>query len=308
MIILYFDRCLIAHQTIFWGKSRNHRIQNAQGLNRFFYPVLLLLAKRLAVAGRFLCYHPLNHPGWVKQIHPGWRYDQGNSNKQRSKENLMTTKAYKGMAMEGPIAAWYAKITQKDIRRHKLGAERWAKKIAQGSRVLEIAPGPGYFCIELARLGQFQITGLDISQSFVDIARKNAAAAGIQAEFRQGDVANMPFEDASFDFLFCQAAFKNFTQPVKAITEMYRVLLPGGMGVILDLRSDASQTEIEQEIENMDLGRIDEFLTRWTFRNVLLKNAYRIDEIQAMAAQTPFEKCTIVKEGVGFQVRLEKNN
>jgi ubiquinone/menaquinone biosynthesis C-methylase UbiE len=219
---------------------------------------------------------------------------------------MTTTKAYKGMAMEGPIASWYAKITQKDIRRHKLEAERWARQIAPGSRVLEIAPGPGYFSIELAKLGRFQVTGLDISQSFVDIARKNAAAAGIQAEFRQGDVANMPFEGESFDFLFCQAAFKNFTQPVKAITEMHSVLRPGGTGIILDLRADATQGEIDKEIENMDLGRIDEWLTRWTFRHVLLKNAYSLDEMKAMVSQTPFGKCTIEKEGVGFQVRLEK--
>ena len=221
---------------------------------------------------------------------------------------MKTTKAYKGMAMEGPIAAWYAKITQKDIRRHKLEAIRQSKKIAPGSRVLEIAPGPGYFCIELARLGPYQITGLDISQSFVDIARKNAAAAGIQAEFWQGDAANMPFENESFDFLFCQAAFKNFTQPVKAVSEMHRVLRPGGTGIILDLRSDASQADIDREIENMGLGRVDEFLTRWTFRNVLLKNAYSVDEMKAMAAKTPFGKCRIDRDGVGFQVWLEKQN
>jgi len=221
---------------------------------------------------------------------------------------MPTTKAYKGMAMEGPIATWYAKITQKDVRRHKLEAQRWAQKIAPGSRVLEIAPGPGYFCIELAKLGQYRITGLDISQSFVEIARKNASAAGIQAEFRQGDAANMPFESESFDFLFCQAAFKNFSQPVKAIAEMYRVLRPGGTGIILDLRRDASQAEIDREIENMGLGRLDEYLTRWTFRNVLLKNAYSLDEMKAMAAQTSFGTYKIDREGVGFQVLLEKRS
>lgn len=221
---------------------------------------------------------------------------------------MSTTKAYKGMAMEGPVATWYAKITQKDIRRHRLEAARWAKQLALGSRVLEIAPGPGYFCIELAKLGQFQITGLDISRSFVNIARKNAAAAGTQVEFRQGDAANMPFEAGSFDFLFCQAAFKNFSQPVKAIAEMHRVLRSGGTAIILDLRSDASQAEIEQEIKNMHLGRIDAFITRWTFRNILLKNAYSSGEINAMAAQTPFEECRVDMDGVGFQAWFEKRS
>ena len=65
----------------------------------------------------------------------------------------------------------------------------------------------------------------------------------------------MPFEDGTFDFTFCQAAFKNFTEPVKAIAEMYRVLRLGGTAVIVDLRRDASPEEIEHEIKGMGLRR-----------------------------------------------------
>jgi ubiquinone/menaquinone biosynthesis C-methylase UbiE len=88
---------------------------------------------------------------------------------------MTTTKAYKGLPMEGMIASWYAKTTLKDLKRHKLMAKQLVEKIPANGTVLEIAPGPGYFCIELAKLGDFQITGLDISKSFVEIARKNAA-------------------------------------------------------------------------------------------------------------------------------------
>jgi hypothetical protein len=68
-------------------------------------------------------------------------------------------KAYKGLAMEGIIASWYARTTFKDLKRHKLVAAQVAPKIPAGGSVLEIAPGPGYFCIELAKLGDFRITG-----------------------------------------------------------------------------------------------------------------------------------------------------
>ena len=219
---------------------------------------------------------------------------------------MTTVKAYKGMAMEGPIATWYSKITLKDIQRHKLMAAQLVKNIPAGGRVLEIAPGPGYFCIELAKLGKYQITGLDISKSFVEIAQKNAAAAGIKAEFRQGDAANMPFEPESFDFSFCQAAFKNFSQPVKAIAEMYRVLRPGGTGVIVDLRRDASRADIDHAVKDMGLGRIDEMFTKWTFRAMLLKSAYSVDEMKSMVAQTPFRQCQIDVSDIGFQVWLKR--
>jgi len=219
---------------------------------------------------------------------------------------MTTVKAYKGIAMEGLIATWYSKITLKDIQRHKLMAAQLVKNIPAGGRVLEIAPGPGYFCIELAKLGKYQITGLDISKSFVEIAQKNAAAAGIKAEFQQGDAANMPFEPETFDFSFCQAAFKNFSQPVKAIAEMYRVLRPGGTGVIVDLRRDASRADIDHAVRDMGLGRVDEIFTRWTFRAMLLKSAYSVDEMKSMVAQTPFRQCKLDVSDIGFQVWLKK--
>ena len=226
-----------------------------------------------------------------------------------------TTKGYKGIAMEGIIASWYARITLKDIKRHQLMAAALVKHIPAGGKVLEIAPGPGYFCIELAKLGNFQITGLDISQSFVDMCRKNAAAAGIRAEFRQGDAAAMPFPDNSFDFIFCQAAFKNFTRPVQAIAEMYRCLKPGagggpagvgGTAVIADMRRDASPADLDEEVAGMGLRGLDAVFTRWTFRNMLVKSAHTLAEMRAYAAQTPFGTVRIEAHGIGFQAWFEK--
>src|SRR4029453_12363536 len=128
-------------------------------------------------------------------------------------KDVKSTKAYKGLAMEGPVATWYTKTTEKDLRNYQLQVKRLAARIAKGSQVLEIAPGPGWLSIELAKLGGYHITGLDISKSFVEIARQKAHAANVTVDFRLGDAANMPFEDETFDFAFCQAAFKNFSQP-----------------------------------------------------------------------------------------------
>jgi ubiquinone/menaquinone biosynthesis C-methylase UbiE len=96
--------------------------------------------------------------------------------------------------------------------------------------VLKVAPGPGYFAIEMARLGRLHVTGLDISHTFVEIARENARQAGVSVDFQQGDASRMPFAERSFDLIICQAAFKNFRRPGKAIDEMYRVLRDGGDG------------------------------------------------------------------------------
>ena len=85
---------------------------------------------------------------------------------------MTTAKAYKGLPMEGMIASWYTNTTSRDLKRHKHMAARLAPKIPAHGRVLEIAPGPGFFCIELARLGDYRITGLDISREMIEQSQK----------------------------------------------------------------------------------------------------------------------------------------
>lgn len=213
-------------------------------------------------------------------------------------------KAYRGLGMEGPIATWYAKNTGRDLTRFISVARRVAERAAPGSRVLEVAPGPGYCAIEIAKSGGCEVTGLDISESFVRIARDNAQAAGVRVDFRHGNASQMPFPDASFDLVVCSAAFKNFSDPIGALDEFYRVLKPGGRASIFDLRKDATRDDIAEEVRNMRLSKINAFLTRWTFQFVLLRRAYTRDVLEAMVARSRFGTCEIEKDGIGFELRL----
>jgi ubiquinone/menaquinone biosynthesis C-methylase UbiE len=119
--------------------------------------------------------------------------------------------------MEGPIARWYSRTTGRDMEQYRRLAATLAGRLGPGAEVLEVAPGPGYLAVELAGLGSFRVTGLDISRTFVGIATENAARAGVAVEFVQGDVAAMPFGPDSFDLAVCRAAFKNFPEPVRAL-------------------------------------------------------------------------------------------
>src|SRR5262249_25123232 len=91
-------------------------------------------------------------------------------------------KAYKGVGMEGRIATWYARNTAKDMAEFCSVADRLSKEVRSGGRVLEVAPGPGYLSVELARRGQYEIAGLDISKSFVAIATENARNASVKID------------------------------------------------------------------------------------------------------------------------------
>lgn len=217
-------------------------------------------------------------------------------------------KGYKGIPLEGPLARWYAKVTRKDLDDYRRLAGSLAGRIGPGSAVLEVAPGPGYLAIELAKLGPYRVVGLDISRSFVRMAAEDARKSGVPVEFRHGDAAAMPFEPDSFDLLVCRAAFKNFSEPVGALDEMHRVLKPGGEALIIDLRGDVRPAELDTFVDGMGLGRFDAFATKWIFRTVLIKRAYTSDQFRKMATDSRFGlgACAIEESSIGVEVTLRK--
>jgi ubiquinone/menaquinone biosynthesis C-methylase UbiE len=225
-------------------------------------------------------------------------------------EEIMTTiamrKPHADRGIEGLMANWYAANTGEMMKEFVELARRISREIPQGSRVLEVAPGPGYFCIELAKLGSFDITGVDISHTMVKIATKKASEAGIHARFQQGSASNLPFPSGSFNFLLCRAAFKNFAKPVDALMEMCRVLRPGGRAVIIDLKRNASPEEISRGIDEMKLTRINGILTKLAFKTMLLKSAYTREEFEWMISGVGFSEVKIDENYMGFEITMRK--
>ena len=218
-----------------------------------------------------------------------------------------TTKGYRGIGMEGTIARWYDKSTRKDMERFRALATRLRAELPQGGDVLEVAPGPGYFAIEMAKSGDNRVTGLDISRTMVELARKNATEAGVEVDFRRGDASAMPFADDSFDLLACSAAFKNFSEPHRALEEMYRVLRPGGTALLIDLHKDVPMSEIRKYFSGLGLGMVERWMTVAAFRFMLLKRAYTRAEFEQMLTDIPFrEKEIRIADGVGLELRLRK--
>jgi ubiquinone/menaquinone biosynthesis C-methylase UbiE len=87
---------------------------------------------------------------------------------------------FKDLGIGGIVAYWYDNNTRKNrLEEMKEYTKEAAKYLHNGSSVLEVAPGPGYLTIELAKIGKYnKIIGLDISKDFVEIAQRNANEAG----------------------------------------------------------------------------------------------------------------------------------
>ncbi len=219
-------------------------------------------------------------------------------------EAATPSKGYKGMGMEGFIATWYARQTAKDIDEFTSTARRLAPQIPADARMLEIAPGPGYLAIELARLTGCRMIGLDISRRFVEIATQNAEKAGVNVCFDLGDAAELPYPGDVFDFIVCRAAFKNFSRPLAALDEMYRVLKPGGNALIIDLRKDFSPHEIDDYVKGK--GAINAVLIKLTFHTMLKKRAYTQEGIRQLVSQSQFRNGDLQLGMMGFELWLRK--
>jgi ubiquinone/menaquinone biosynthesis C-methylase UbiE len=135
------------------------------------------------------------------------------------------SRKFKNLGITGSFTRWYDKNTRENrIDEMQEYARETKKYLTDNANVLEVAPGHGYFSIELAKIGNYNITGMDISADFIEICKTNVQRENVNVTFVQGNVSSMSFKDNTFDFIFCSAAFKNFKEPVVALCEMYRVL------------------------------------------------------------------------------------
>lgn len=119
---------------------------------------------------------------------------------------------------------------------------KWRKKVialvaAQNPEsILDIATGTGDLAIQMASINAQRIVGLDLSEGMLKVGRKKISAKNLDAriEMIQGDSEALPFEDNTFDAITVAFGVRNFEDLEKGLAEIYRVLKPGGIFVVLE--------------------------------------------------------------------------
>jgi ubiquinone/menaquinone biosynthesis C-methylase UbiE len=216
------------------------------------------------------------------------------------------SRKFKDLGITGSFTHWYDKNTRENRIEEMQEYAREAKKyLPYNANVLEVAPGPGYFSIELAKIGNYNITGMDISTDFIEICKTNAQRENVNVTFLQGNVSSMSFKDNTFDFIFCSAAFKNFKEPVVALCEMYRVLKNNGIALIVDMNHDVSKEKLAEEAIKLSKTSFERWFMKTTFKG-LCKGAYSRDEFENMIKQTSFGKSEIKETGISLFIYLYK--
>ncbi len=144
---------------------------------------------------------------------------------------------------------WDQHIHDLEITRHPVGSRAFFDDLDQyhfeklhhllrlvdfdgyrGQSVLEVGCGAG---VDLARFakGGAAVTGVDLSSVAIDLARANLSQQGLSADLRVADAERLPFDDASFDFVFAHGVVQYTANPQRLIGEVRRVLKPGGQAV-----------------------------------------------------------------------------
>jgi SAM-dependent methyltransferase len=98
-----------------------------------------------------------------------------------------------------------------------------AAGVEAGTRVLDVACGPGHIAAGAAAMGAKPV-GLDAAEGMVAVAR----ARYTEIEFQQGDAERLPFGDASFDAVVAGFVVNHLPRPERALAEFARVVRPGG--------------------------------------------------------------------------------
>ena len=98
----------------------------------------------------------------------------------------------------------------------------------QGKAALEVGCGGGILCEDIARMG-FDVTGIDPSEHSLQIATSHAKASRLRINYEQGTGEALPYRDNSFDIVFCCDVLEHVRNLPKVISEISRVLKPGGV-------------------------------------------------------------------------------
>jgi demethylmenaquinone methyltransferase/2-methoxy-6-polyprenyl-1,4-benzoquinol methylase len=120
---------------------------------------------------------------------------------------------------------------------------RWRKKAIRvifrhqdHPKILDVATGTGDLAIASLKIGPSSVIGIDISEKMLEIGREKLKKRGLSERIKlfKGDSENIEFEDGTFDVTMVAFGVRNFSDPLRGLSEMFRVTRPGGFLMVLE--------------------------------------------------------------------------
>ena len=131
------------------------------------------------------------------------------------------------------VSKFYDVVWTEYLPEYEASAKHWSiffsRDEVQGKTVLDAGCGTGIFSIIFANHGAEHVTGIDISEGSLQTAQDLKEKANLpNVQFQREDMLGLPFPDESFDIVWAWGTVHHTTDPLKAITELIRVLKPSG--------------------------------------------------------------------------------
>lgn len=169
---------------------------------------------------------------------------------------------------------------------------------SKGKKALDVGCGGGILAEEIARMG-FETTGIDPSEPSLNIARNHAIVSGLDIKYEKGSGEALPYDDASYDVVFCCDVLEHVRDLPKVISEISRVLKPGGVFVFDTLNrtviSKLVAIKIWQEWKRWaffppNLHTWKMFIKPAELKAVLLQNGFDFKEFRGTEPNVPIPK------------------
>ena len=166
----------------------------------------------------------------------------------------------------------YSKVNQKELE--GIQRERWKKQFERllpankNLKVLDIGTGPGFFTIILEELGYTNITGIDVSEKMLEVAKENIQKYGKKnssIQLIQMDAQSLEFKPKSFDIIVSRNLTWNLEKPQQAYSEWLRVLKPNGSLFIFDanwyafLKNESLSKEFEAKRQQAIEEKLEDY-------------------------------------------------
>ncbi|MGD8881225.1 MAG: class I SAM-dependent methyltransferase [Desulfobacterales bacterium] len=209
----------------------------------------------------------------------------------------------------GVLATAYAKATGMVIESYyRPVAGEIVANLNEGT-ILDLGTGPGYLPVEIAkRSSTINVIGVDLSRKLIEMARSNAAKAGLadRLTFRAGNAGRLEFADSSFDMVISTGMLHSLKEPVRVLQEIHRVLKAGREAWIFDPARVASQ--VDRKKWKASLTLCERFFL-WLFKLFGLHkpiNIYSRKQAIALIKQTDFKNFSVDEKDKEIKIKLKK--
>lgn len=175
-----------------------------------------------------------------------------------------------------------------------------------GGHALDVGAGTGRYALRLARMG-FQVTAVDPNAEMLEVAKKSAAAEGLDVELIQAGLdETLPVDDGQYDLAVCALVLCHVADLGIAAREFHRALKPGGLVLITDFHPDTIaagvETQFSRDGESYQLP--NEHHTRTDYLEAIEGAGFELVEVQDL----PTREATKERFTDGYWRRLADTN